>query len=203
MFNNWLDLKAFLLLADRQTQRQQQFSLSCFRMKRWMCVFVCWQFWWRKGCFGGSDSVTATVVIWRQASHKADSIGCRSLLVSIIDGQLLRVNSDGWNLLRIAQHIQLFGDHEHLSLMINPFMKLTELFSGIFCSLCIRPKALLIWEMFTFRDYATYMGPKYLIRILHGRLVPTPRTVSQPIFQHVSSPYNFFYWRHFLACVIW
>lgn len=35
---------------------------------------------------GDSDSVTSTVVIWRQASHKADSVGCRSLLGSVIDG---------------------------------------------------------------------------------------------------------------------
>ena len=163
-------------------------------------VYVCFlAMMAKKRMLGDRDGVTATVEIWSQASHKADSVGYRSLPVSVIDGQLLWVNSDGWNLLRIAQHIQLFGDQEHLSLMINPFMRLTELFSYILCSFygAHRPAQ----EMFTFWPYAMYMVPKYLIRGLHGRFVPTPRTVSQPVFQHVPSPYNFSYWRQSLASV--
>ena len=58
VFNNWLDLKAYILIAQlylagipRENEPCHHISLFCFRMtKQSVCVFVGWQLWWREGC---------------------------------------------------------------------------------------------------------------------------------------------------------
>lgn len=80
MFNNWLDLKAYILntqlnLAGRPWEWESW--LYFFSALGWRSVYVCWQLWWREGCL-------VIAMVWqqllraKQVSHKLTSSGATS-----------------------------------------------------------------------------------------------------------------------------